>query len=232
MASAKRRHNRTVQFSTTLPIIVDVYGQSGRAGAGWQGPHKLPGEGCENGDAGAGVLRHGVLRVRMWDGVMKFAYAWTFAGEPRDETPAPPPGKPAPALPRLPACRALFRQTGTRIFQTGKRIFRAMLAVFRTGRRQRLAFGDHVPGPGPHLAAQPKRRNRRLSYPPPSHKACLGNMDRAALIARFAPACLRGPEWAAPPQPACFGLLGDFSNGGLRPIATSGTGYQTLDFDR
>ena len=34
---------------------------------------------------------------------MKFAYAWTFAGQPRDETPAPPPGKPAPVLPRLPA---------------------------------------------------------------------------------------------------------------------------------
>ena len=68
---------------------------------------------------------------------MKFAYAWTFAGEPRGEPSAPPPGKRAPAFPRLPACRALFRQTG-------KRILRAMLAVFRTGRRQPLALGEHA----------------------------------------------------------------------------------------
>ena len=123
----------------------------------------------------------------------------------RAETPAPSPGKRAPALPRLPACHALFRQAGTRIFQTGKRILRAMLAVFRTGRRQRLALGDRVPSPGPHLAAQPERRNRRLSYPPPSHKACLGNMDRAALIARFAPACLVGPVSPYPLLPAGTG---------------------------
>ena len=149
---------------------------------------------------------------------MNFDHAWTFAGKPRDETPAPPPGKRTPVLPRPPASRALVRQ--------GKRIFRAMLAVFRTGRRQHLAFGEHVPGPGvPHLAAQPKRHGRRLSYPPPSHKACLGNMYRAAPIARCAPACLRGPDWAAPPQPACSCLLGaseigsDFSNGGLRSKA-------------
>ena len=137
---------------------------------------------------------------------MNFDHAWTLAGQPRGETPAPPPGKRTPALPRPPASRALFRQTG-------KRIFRAMLAVFRTGRRQHLAFGEHVPGPGlPRLAAQPKRHGRRLSYPPPSHKACLGNMYWAAPIARCAPACLRGPDWAALPQPACFRLLGGFRN--------------------
>ena len=50
-------------------------------------------------------------------------------------------------------CRALFRQTGT-----GN--FRAMLAVFRAGRRQHLAFGEHVLGPAvSRLAAQ--RHNRR-----------------------------------------------------------------------
>ena len=102
---------------------------------------------------------------------MNFDHAWTFAGQPRDETPAPPPGKRTPVLPRPPACRALVRQ--------GKRILRAMLAVFRTGRRQHLAFGEHVLGPGvPHLAAQPKRHGRRLSHPPPSHKACLGNIGQ------------------------------------------------------
>ncbi len=165
---------------------------------------------------------------------MKFAYAWTFAGEPRDETPAPPPGKPSPGIAAPAACRALFRQAGKCIFQTGKRIFRAMLAVFRTGRRQRLASGEHVPGPGPHLAAQPKRRNRRLSYPPPSHKACLGNMYRAALIARFAPACLRGQGWAASLQPACFCSLAGFRSwfleGGLRPNSAQGIGHQALGF--
>jgi hypothetical protein len=56
----------------------------------------------------------------------------------------------------------------------------------------------------PYLAAQPKRHNRRLSYPPPSHKARLGNMYWAALIAWCAPVCLRGPDWASPPQPARF----------------------------
>ncbi len=76
---------------------------------------------------------------------MKFAYAWTFAGEPRDETPAPPPGKPTPSLPRLRACRAVFRQAG-------KRIFRAMLAVFRTGCRQRLTFGEHALAPAFHTS--------------------------------------------------------------------------------
>ena len=101
---------------------------------------------------------------------MKFDHAWTLAGQPRDGTPAPPPGKRTPVLPRLPACRALFRQTG-------KRIFRAMLAVFRTGRRRHLAFGEHALGPGvPPLAARPRRHNRRPSYPPPSHKTGLGNI--------------------------------------------------------
>ena len=129
---------------------------------------------------------------------MKFDHAWTLAGKPRGETPAPSPGKRPPVLPRPPACRALFRQ--------GKRIF-------RTGRRQHLAFGEHAPGPGvPRLAAPPKRHNRRPSYPPPSHRARLGNMHWAALIAWCAPACLRGPDWAAPPQPARFCLLGGFRN--------------------
>jgi len=47
---------------------------------------------------------------------MKVDYAWTFAGKPRGETPAPPPGKRTVVLARLPACRALFRQTGKCIF--------------------------------------------------------------------------------------------------------------------
>ena len=68
---------------------------------------------------------------------MKFDYAWTLAGKPCDKTPAPPPGKRTPVLPHPPAWRALFRQTG-------KGILHAMLAVFRAGRRQHLAFGEHA----------------------------------------------------------------------------------------
>ena len=133
---------------------------------------------------------------------MKFDYAWTFVNKLRGGTPAPPPEKRTPALPRLPACRALSRQIG-------KSIFRAMLAVFRTGRRQHLAFGGHALSPGvPHPAAQQKRHNRGQSYPPPSRKTCLETMDWAALTARCAPACLRIPDWAALPRQACFCLLG------------------------
>jgi hypothetical protein len=37
---------------------------------------------------------------------MKFDHAWTSAGQPPGETPAPPPGKATPVLPRLPGCGA------------------------------------------------------------------------------------------------------------------------------
>jgi hypothetical protein len=143
---------------------------------------------------------------------MKFGYACTFAGKPRGGTPAPPFKKRTPVLPRLPACRALSGQIGK--------------CIFRTGRRQQLAFGGHVLGPGlPHLAVQQKRHNRRLSYPPPSHKACLENIYWAAPIARSAPPCLRAPDWAVSPHRSCFCLLGasdigsDISKGGIRPSA-------------
>ena len=141
---------------------------------------------------------------------MKFDHAWTLAGKPRGETPAPSPGKRPPVLPRPPACRALFRQ--------GKRIF-------RTGRRQHLAFGEHAPGPGvPRLAAPPKRHNRRPSYPPPSHKARLGNIRIGQRLPHGAWRLACGGR-IGPPRPnrlgsACWGaskIGSDFSNGGLRP---------------
>jgi hypothetical protein len=97
---------------------------------------------------------------------MKFDHAWTLAGRPRGETPAPPPGKRTLALPRLPVCRALLRQTG-------KCIFRAILAVFRAGLRPPLALGEHSSPGLPQLAAQPRRHNPRPSYRPPSHQARL-----------------------------------------------------------
>jgi hypothetical protein len=141
---------------------------------------------------------------------MNFDHAWTFAGKPRGETPAPP-GKRTPVLPRLPPCRALFRQTG-------KCIFRAMLAVFRTGRRQHLAFGEYVLGPGvPHLAAQPKRHGRRLSHPPPSHKHAL---EISGSAYRTAQAGLGRPT-----PTGLFLLVGGFGNwfGFLeRRVATQG----------
>jgi hypothetical protein len=40
----------------------------------------------------------------------------------------------------------------------------------------------------------------------------IGNIYWAAPIARRAPASLRGPDWAASPQPPCFRLLGGFRN--------------------
>jgi hypothetical protein len=101
---------------------------------------------------------------------MKFAYAWTFAGELCAATSAPPPGKRAPAMARLRACRALFRQAG-------ERIFRAMLAVFRTGRRQRLAFGD-VPAPAFHASLAGTYDRRRTGF----KSACLSRRGEIAQI--------------------------------------------------
>ena len=141
---------------------------------------------------------------------MKFAYAWTFAGERRGEPPAPPPGKRAPALPRLPACRALFRQTGKWIFQTGKRILRAMLALFRAGRRQPLAFGEHAV--------------QAFQTSPPSQSGTTAAIAQGTPW-KYALGSVHRTVRTALPQPACFCLLGgskigsDFSNSGLRSNA-------------
>jgi hypothetical protein len=72
------------------------------------------------------------------------------------------------------------------------------------------------------------RRPAQTAQPPAAVPAAIAQsmpwkyMYWTALIARYAPACLRGPDWAGSLQPACFCLLGasevgsDFSNGGLR----------------
>ncbi len=162
----------------------------------------------ENTDACAGVLRE-VLRVRMQDSVMKFVYACTFIGKPRGQTPAPPPEKRTTALPRLPACRALSRQIG-------KCIFRTMLAAFRTGRRQHLAFGEHT-------------RLRRTKH---AMKLCIGqSLPRGAR--RLACRIRIGPPNPNELVSACWGSSefgSDILNGGLRPMTAFGPAGQTLDF--
>ena len=76
-----------------MPDNLAVQGRSGKART--SSPVK---DGrTENRDAHAGVLRHGVLRVRMWDGVMKFVYAWTFAGNASAAARKTGPGIAAPA---------------------------------------------------------------------------------------------------------------------------------------
>ncbi len=116
---------------------------------------------------------------------MKFGSACTFVNKPRGETPAPPPRP------------ALSGQIGT--------------CIFRTGRRQQLAFGEHVLSPGaPHLAAQQKQHNRYMSSPPQSHQTYLENGYWAELAARCAPASVRNLSWAASLQRACLCLLGGF----------------------
>ena len=121
-----------------------------------------------------------VLGVRMQDSVMKFGYACTFSGKPRGEPPAPPPEKRTSALP---VCRALSRQMG-------KCIFRAMLAAFRTGRRQHLALGGHI----------------RLQRTKHAMKLCIGpSLPRGARRLNC------GGRIGAPhPQRACFCLLRGF----------------------
>ena len=74
---------------------------------------------------------------------MKFGSACTFVNKPRGETPAPPPEKRTTASPRLPARPALSGQIGT--------------CIFRTGRRQHLAFGVHVLSPGARFSVTARR---------------------------------------------------------------------------
>ena len=204
MAAAEPEHNLRVHFSTTLPIIVDK-------------PHRHAVRDGEASSAQAAQASNGEQRCECRS-IAARGFAREDVGSCHEIRPCvdiggqaarrnasavarkTAPGIAAPAgVPRPPACRALFRQ--------GKRIF-------RTGRRQHLAFGEHAPGPGvPRLAAPPKRHNRRPSYPPPSHKARLGNIRIGQRLSHGARrlAC-RGPDWAASPQPARFCLLGGLRN--------------------
>ena len=134
---------------------------------------------------------------------MKFDHAWTLAGKPRGETPAPPPGRGTLALPRLPARRALLRQTG-------KYILRAMLAA---GRRQPLGFGEHGSSAGVRqLAAQPRRHNPRLSYPPPSHKGRLGKICTGQRLSHGARGLLAGAGLGRLTATGLFPLVEGFGN--------------------
>ena len=157
---------------------------------------------------------------------MKFGFAWTFVNKLRGGTPAPPPEKRTPALPRLPACRALSRQIG-------KGIFRAMLAVFRTGRRQHLAFGGHVLSPGvPHL--RPSKNgttaacHTRLHRAKQALKLWIGQrLPRGAR--RLACGFRIGPPQLSGLVSACWGAS-DILNGGFRPIAVQAAGNQAQGF--
>ena len=145
---------------------------------------------------------------------MKFNHAWTLAGKPRDGTPAPPPRR-TPVLPRPPAFRAQFRQIG-------KWIFRAMLAVFRTGRRQHLAFGEFHTSPPRQYGTTAGCHTRLLRT---KHVLEIYGLDSAYRTVR---AGLLAGSRIGPPRPnrlvpACWEaseIGSDFLNGGLRLIAT------------
>ncbi len=88
---------------------------------------------------------------------MKFGYAWTFVNKLRGGTPAPPPEKRTPALPRLPACRALSRQIGKCILR-GFPIAPYLLPRGRTGNPMHNAppgatGGTSTPIAPPHYPA-------------------------------------------------------------------------------
>ncbi len=143
---------------------------------------------------------------------MKFAYAWTFAGARGQNASAAArktnSGIAAPAgVPRtVPPNRQVHLPNR-----------QVHLPRHACGVPHRTPPASRVWRTGPKPGRSTPRRPAKTPQPPPvmpppSHKACLGNMDRAALIARCAPDCLRGPDWAASPQPACFCLLGGFTN--------------------
>ena len=148
--------------------------------AGRQGPHKLPGEGCENGDAGAGVLRRGFARadvgwcyeICLCVDICRRAARRNASAAARKTSPgiAAPAGVPRPVPPSR---HAHFPNR------------QAHLARHACGLPHRAPPASRVwrsfPWPRSDTSPpRPERRNRRLSYPPPSHKACLGNKDRAA----------------------------------------------------
>jgi hypothetical protein len=128
----------------------------------------------------------------MQDCVTKFSHACTF--DRRGETPAPQPEKRLPALPRPQACRALSRQIG-------KYVCRAMLAVFRTGPCQHLAF-----------AWQPRLQDQihalKLSIGP--------GLSRGAREIRIGPS---HPRELASARLGASEAGSDVLNGGLRAIA-------------
>ena len=136
---------------------------------------------------------------------MKFDFAWTLAGQPRGETPAPPPGKRTPVLPRPVPPRQAHLPHRT---PPASRVWRTCPWPVRSTPR-RPANTAQAPAVIPAAIAQ----GTPWKY-----------TDWAALIARCVAACLRGR--IGPPRPnrlgsACWGaseIGSDFSNGGLRPL--------------
>ena len=111
---------------------------------------------------------------------MKFDFAWTLAGQPRGETPAPPPGKRSPVLPRPVPPR------------------QAHLPRDACGLPHRTPPASRVWRTCPWPVRSTPRRPAKTAQAPPVIPASVAQCtpwkytDWAALIARCAPACLQG----------------------------------------
>jgi hypothetical protein len=121
---------------------------------------------------------------------MKFDDAWTWAGEPRGETLAPLPGKGTLQLPRLPAAGPC----------SAKQASASSAPCLRSDADSVLRLTNIAPAPA-HTSpsGQDGTRPRRHTRLHRTRQA----LDQAALIARCAPACLRGR--IGPPHPGGFG---------------------------
>jgi hypothetical protein len=169
--------------------------------------------------------------VRMWDGVMKFAYAWTFAGQPCDETPAPPPGKRAPhrRTCRAAPCSAKWASASSKLAGASSapclRTFTSNAASASRLANMSLA-PIHTSPPsqnGTTSACQTRPHRTRHAL-----ETCIGPR-----ISHVCPAC---ESRVGPPHPNRLASARwrasevGFSNSGLRPSPAQGIRRRTLDF--
>ena len=125
--------------------------QASRAAGARQGPRKLP---MLNNtrtkrrvpDCGARVCECGCR-----SSVMKFGYAWTFVNKPRGETPAPPPEKRAPELPRRPGYRPSSELALAIVhlheIKPASWRYGAASRRLRASSARRISSGCHLPSP-------------------------------------------------------------------------------------
>ena len=135
---------------------------------------------------------------------MKFGYAWTFVNKPRGETPAPPPGERAPALPprrlargiqiRPPRPNWLVSAWGFKIlFGYLKRRVAAHIRLMgiRLGKprmfsqQERLRLGNLVSAARGGRNQQPYQPScgARVRPPPSGAPSCSGSMETASPVA-------------------------------------------------